>query len=100
MKNENNEKPFHLTIANNETGEIIRELDFDALIGAAHISEEEAGGLFVSKCSRFDLAATVVAAEDTLRLIEQQDPMLRMTKLMVGSKIKEVKEVKDQNRKQ
>ena len=83
---EKEKMPFHLTITDNETGETLRDLDFDAIAGAVHISEEEAAGIFLTCCTNFDIAATIVAAENTLRRVEQEDPMLRLAKLMVGTK--------------
>lgn len=91
MENEN-KKPFHLTITDNETGETVRDLDFDAIIGAVHLSEEQAGGLYITKCSVANIAATVVAAESLLDHIQHLDPSLRLLKLGFGLRTEEVKE--------
>lgn len=88
---EKEKMPYHLTITDNRTGETLRDLDFDCLIGSAHLSKEEAAGLFLTSCTNGDVAATIVAVENTLHHIQQDDPMLRLTKLLVGTRMGEEK---------
>lgn len=54
-------KKFHLTITNNITGEIEKELDTDAIIGAA---DDGAGTcvICVTGCKLVELAATCAGA--------------------------------------
>ncbi len=92
MEKETKKMPFHLTITDNRTGETVRDLDFDALIGSAHISNDEAAGLFVTSCNTLAVAATVAAAESTLHHVEQKDPMLRLLKLGFGLRTEELEE--------
>lgn len=82
---EDEKMPFHLTITDNRTGETVRDLDFDCLIGAVHLSEKQAGGLYITSCSTATIAATVVATESTLDHVQQLDPTLRLAKLLVGA---------------
>ena len=89
MEKETKKMPFHLTITDNRTGETVRDLDFDCLIGSAHISNEEAAGLFLTSCTNGVVAETLVSTETVLQRIQQDDPMLRLTKLLVGIKTEE-----------
>lgn len=88
MENEN-KKPFHLVITDNATGETLQELDFDALIGAAHLDEETAAGLLVSRCSTRTLAATTSACEDTLVKLYVDNPALLIAKRCFGTELVE-----------
>ena len=92
----NNPKPFHLTITNNETGEVLHDVDFDALLGAVHTGRGiDAFG--VNSCDAATLAATLAGAEE---LIERQFakypellPLSMMVKAdMLAEKIKKEKE--------
>lgn len=75
--------PYHLTITNNETGEIERDLDFDALIGAVHLSERESAGIFLADSTILAQAEVLDAAEDTVKQALAEDPMLRMATYVV-----------------
>lgn len=55
-------KKFHITIKNNETGEILRDLDTCAIIGAFDVDEEGTGCLVCTACNAIELAATADAA--------------------------------------
>ena len=78
-----NKKPFHLVITDNETGETIRDLDFDAIIGAVHLDEETSGGLLVSRCNKLALAETITAAEITVEKTLKNDKLLRAARSLV-----------------
>lgn len=93
MEKENKKKPFRLTITDNETGEVIRDLELDAIIGAVHLDEETSGGLFISRCSTLALAETVRAAEITTEKALKNSPMLRLAKSLVEAG--EVEEIED-----
>lgn len=54
----NTPKPFRLAISNNTTGEVLQELDFDALLGAAHVEEGLTATLIVTECDAIALAET------------------------------------------
>lgn len=70
--------PFHLIVTDNETGETVRELDFEALIGTAHIAEEEAGGLWITRCNSFALVETVLAGEHLIDRVKKEHPEVAM----------------------
>lgn len=87
MNKETKKMPFHLTITDNETGEIVREIDIDAIIGAVNTSEEEAAGICVTRCSGRTMADTIVAVESMLEHLMNKEPMLRLAKMLVGAEI-------------
>lgn len=70
--------PFHLIVTDNETGETVRELDFDALIGTAHIAKGEAGGLWIMRCNSFAVLETVIAGEQLLDRVKGECPEVAM----------------------
>lgn len=53
---------FHITIKNNETGELIHDADATAIIGG-YTTEEHSMGVILAQCSDLDLARAVQAAE-------------------------------------
>lgn len=84
MENEN-KKPLHLTITDNRTGETVRDLDFDCLIGAVHLSAGESGGLFIARGTTLAQAETVCAAEATVAHALRKDPMLCLAKGIINA---------------
>lgn len=84
MENEN-KKPLHLTITDNETGETLRDLDCDCIIGAVHLSEGESGGLFIARSTTLAQAETVCAAEATVARALKKDPMLCLAKGIINA---------------
>ena len=89
--------PFHLTITDNETGETVRDLDFDAIIGAVHLSEAMSGGLILSHCSTLALAETVSSAERVVERTLKEDPMLCLAKLVCTATVEEETEETENN---
>ena len=81
-------KPFHLTVTDNETGNIVRELDFNAIIGAAHISEKECAGVVIAHCSPMVQAETIMAAEVTINELTQCEPMVGLALVMAKASSK------------
>lgn len=55
-------KKFHITIRNNETGEILHDLDTCVIIGAFDVDEEATGRLVYTACNAIELEATATAA--------------------------------------
>lgn len=76
-----------MVIADNETGEIISEHDFDAIVGAVHIAEGVAHGLSILRGSIMTMAATIKAAETTIAHTEEQNPFLAFARCMVDTEI-------------
>lgn len=70
--------PFHLTITDNETGETVREVDFDALIGTTHTAEGKVGALWITRCNSFALVETVLAGEHIIDHVKKEHPEIAM----------------------
>ena len=67
-------KPFHLTITDNMTGEVLQDLDFDALLGAVHIEEDLSATLKVTDCDAIALAKTTSSLRSVLIKIYKDYP--------------------------
>ena len=52
---------FHITITDNKTGEVIRDLDTCAIIGAVDV-DERTGVMVLTECNNLELAATAAGA--------------------------------------
>lgn len=89
MEKETKKMPYHLTITDNETGETVRDLDFDALIGAVHLSKKESGGIFLANCSIMAQAETIASAEATVARALKQDKLVAMAKCIVDAEVVE-----------
>ena len=75
---------FHLTITDNQTGEVMRDLDIVALAGAIHTGEDGiAQGIFLGRCNRLTTAETVKGAEYTLERVYKEDPLLHLLTAMM-----------------
>ena len=74
-------KKFHLTITNNETGEIERELDTNAIIGSADDGDGTAIFCY-TRCGLVELAATCAGALDAADhgMKDMPKPLLRKIK--------------------
>lgn len=60
---EREKMPFHMVITDNETGEVIQELDACAIIGAAQTYMGETCAIGLVKCRRLELAATIAGVQ-------------------------------------
>lgn len=63
---EREKMPFHMVITDNETGEVLKELDACAIIGAAQTYMDETCAISVVKCRRLELAATIAGAQKAI----------------------------------
>lgn len=66
---------FHLTITNNETGEIIRDVDTNAILAGIH-TEKGACALVLTECSGADLIPTIHAAKGAVKTCIDDAPLL------------------------
>ena len=90
-------KPFHLTVTDNETGEVVRELDFDTLIGAARVNKQECAGVAIAKSSPIAHAETIIATETTIDKLTQLNPMVGLALVMTKASLKaEIEEPQNQ----
>ena len=89
MSKQKKTKPFHLVITNNETGEVINDLDFDALVGAIHIGGDTCGGIILSQCSAMAMGETLASAKATIQKAVNEDMPAALVMMMVEAKIAE-----------
>ena len=78
-------KQFHLTITDNVTGEVYRDTDIDAIIGAIHTDENETGGIFMTSCSGIALGQTMDAMKTVLKRAYSENPELEVLEAIVRS---------------
>lgn len=86
---------FNLTIKNNETGEIIQNLDIDAIIGGVHLKGEESAVIVMSETNTLGLFGAFTAAEKAIAHTLEDDEdikMLAMMKQMFDAKFGEGEE--------
>ena len=69
-------KQWHLTITNNETGEVLRDLDTCAIIGACDVDENTTACLSLLAGSALDVFATLETAEDAIKGTYTKYPQL------------------------
>lgn len=71
-------KPYHLTITDNITGEVYRDVDIDALIGAMHVDENETGQIFLSECTGVALGQLMIALDTIQKQAHSEVPDLEL----------------------
>lgn len=76
-------KKFHITIKNNETGEITHDLDTSAIV-AGILDDDGSYSVSATSCNALELLQTVNSAEKAINLIYKKRPELLVLKLMVA----------------
>ena len=90
---------LHITITDNETGNVIHEADTNAVIAGCK-TEEGAAAICSVKCDDIELASAIFAAEEAIRAIKKQKGFMFaiLTKvlpmLLNAAKKKEAKDIK------
>ena len=69
-------KPFHITITNNETVEIIHDSDTNCIIGAINQEESTACIGVARDATGADIATTIVSVEEFVQDFKNDDPIL------------------------
>lgn len=77
MSKDKNRAPYHLTITDNITGEVLRDLHFGAIIAGISVGPGESAGLALYSCEAEEHAEAVTACELTLKREYDGDPDLR-----------------------
>ena len=80
---------YNITIKNNETGEVVRVFDTNAIIGAISDEKGIAYGICLAECAASELAGVVVTATRTIDTIVEGDKALKL--LVMLSEIKQTK---------
>ena len=74
------EKRFHITIKNNETGEILNDIDTSCLIGAIDIGEGNTSIAF-THCNAISLVTTILAAKKAINNIYERNPHIKLLEM-------------------
>lgn len=87
---------FHITIKDNETGETLRDIDTNAIIGGV-VKEEGSETILIAKCNDYDLAKAVIATEMGTKHVKRQKGLLFRLLLadMTEGTTTEVKDLSD-----
>ena len=75
MENEKKMK-FHLTITNNETGEVLHDVDACAIIAGVNEGKEN-GSIAMVDCGPVDLLEALMTTEETVQDVYTEHPELR-----------------------
>jgi hypothetical protein len=81
---------FHIVITNNETGEVIKDTNADAIIASIH-TEETTDVLDVACCNGFALVATIAGLMEALENNKKDHPKI----YKYAKKCKKIKRTKE-----
>ena len=84
-------KNFHITIADNETGEILTDEQTNCIIGAYSLEEKETGISYI-RDNDIAIAATIMAIKDTIQKIYKKIPGAKLSEMIVHAKQNKEKE--------
>lgn len=89
-------KKFHITIKNNETGEITHDLDTNAIV-AGILDDDGAYAVGITHCDSLGLLQAINSAENLITSMYKKHPELLILKLMVdrtedGEEVEETEE--------
>lgn len=76
---------YHITITNNETGEIVHDYDTNAVIGGFSV-EGGAAAIGLTACPSIITAFTIAAAQTAINKIREDNPKVVMTELILSMK--------------
>ena len=89
-------KKFHITITNNETGEVVHDMDTGAIIGAIGGAEDEgAYSIGLTACNLMDLATAVASAKKAVDILLEKNPAVRL--VIELASLKEVNDSENDN---
>lgn len=74
---------YTFTIKDNETGEIVKSIDCDAIIAGCHIEDNEIASIGVTNCSSAHLVSATVAAHRAIdEVVAQTDSSTKVMYLL------------------
>lgn len=82
------QKPFHITITDNETGEVIHDSDVIAILGALHFGEDNTSGITLSNCGVMSLAQAVDTVKKVIEGLYDENPELKIIELFFEAVMK------------
>ena len=69
--------PFRMVITNNETGEVIQELDMCALTGAAQTTKNNTASIGLTACNALELVAAIAGAQEAIAEMLKNKPEIK-----------------------
>lgn len=80
---------YNITIKDNETGEVVQVFDTNAIIGAIGAEKGIANGIFLTHCTKTEMAEAVLTATSIIDKIVEGDKELKL--LVMLSDVKQMK---------
>lgn len=74
-------KKFHIIIKDNKTGEILHDVDTDAIIAAVH-EEDGTAGIALTACGGKALLETLAAVKKVRKEIVSSNPLLSLLEMV------------------
>ena len=89
------QKPYHITITDNATGEVLNDLDTNCIIGAVHAGEDPdkgnaVNGIVKIKCSPFAIAHTLITVKKIIERLYAKSPELPAFEHLLGLQPEEI----------
>ncbi len=75
---------FHITIKDNETGEIIHDKDTNAIIGAINGAENSTAVIGITSCNTIELLATMRGALQSVKEIRESNPKISLMEDLIS----------------
>ena len=67
-----------MVLTNNETGEVVHDMDLCALIGAAQTENDATAAIGLTACNSLEIAATIAGALKAVKQIKVANPEAAM----------------------
>lgn len=77
-------KKYHITIKENETGEVHYDFDSNIILGAVYLEDGEIASVAAAHGSTFDVAATIDAVNTVIKKVGEHDPMALLLSKLLG----------------
>ncbi len=77
---------YNITIKDNETGEVVQAFDTNAIIGAIGAGKGRARGIFLTECTKTEIAEAVLAATKIVDTVVEEDKELELLVMLSGIK--------------
>ncbi len=80
---------YNITIKDNETGKVMKVFDTNAIVGAIGAGKGEVHGIFLTQCTKTEIAEAVLTATKTINTVVEGDKELKL--LVMLSEITQMK---------
>ena len=73
---------YNLTIKDNETGEVVRNIDTNAIVGAVGTGKGTAQGIYVTECTLLETAGVAMVAMRAVDVAVEKNEHLKLIMAM------------------